>query len=480
MSLRARLLAGIAVIAVVLGVVTVAITQITERNLLRQVDTQLQQAIAPIRDADDLGRSRTPPDSGASQAGHDEPGPSSLSSLFVGRVEGDEVAVVLTPNLGGSDAHPPEIDAEQALANAPTRQPFTVDGHDESAAYRVLSYRDGPSDTVITLAMPLDSVEAAVTDLIRVETLGVLVILAALAALAWWVIRLGIRPVKAMTHAATTIAEGDLSHRVPDADPRTEAGELGAALNVMMARIESSFDEQQRAQARLRDFVADASHELRTPVATIRGYSELYRAGGLGTPDSLDDAMARTEAEAVRMGSMVEDLLTLARADQDRPLELAEVDLAALARDAVADATAVDPGRPVTAEIGEPLVLRGDQARLRQVIANLLTNARVHTPPGTPVTVTTARDDGWAMLTVRDEGPGMAHEAATRAFERFYRADPSRSRHSGGSGLGLSIVEAMVRAHGGTATLDSTPGKGTTVSIRLPFDGPSDSQQTLG
>ncbi|MEZ5373479.1 MAG: HAMP domain-containing sensor histidine kinase [Microthrixaceae bacterium] len=478
MPLRSRLLAGIAVIAVVLAIVTVAITQITEDNLLKQVDQQLAQAITPIRDSDDIGKSRGS-DADTEDGGHEEPGPKSLSSLYVGQVSDGRVSTLLTPTLGGGDGSPPVLDAQVAEAAADRRTPYTV-GAGDSTRYRVLSYRDDRTDVVTTLAMPLDTVDAAVDDLIRVEAIGVLVILAALAALAWWVIRLGIRPVKSMTQAASTIAAGDLSHRVPDADPSTEAGELGAALNVMMGRIESSFEEQERAQERLRDFVADASHELRTPVATIRGYAELYRVGALNSPDSLDDAMARTEAEAIRMGTMVDDLLTLARADQDRPLELGDLDLSALARDAAADAAAVDPDRPITARADDPLVVRGDQARLRQVVANLMTNALVHTPPGTPVRISTSREGDQAVLAVHDDGPGMDDTTVERAFERFYRADPSRSRHSGGSGLGLSIVESMARAHGGTATLESAPGDGTTVTVRLPLGRPSNSQETLG
>jgi len=366
---------------------------------------------------------------------------------------------VLTPGLRGEQASPPSIDAGTATAAADSSQAFTVMGSGASPDYRVLSYTDDRSNTVVTLAMPLDSVDAAVADLIKVEAAGALVILAALGALGWWVIHLGVRPVKTMTGVATSIAAGDLSQRVPEADERTEAGELAAALNTMLGHIETAFEERIRSEARLRAFVADASHELRTPVATIRGYAELYRTRGLESPGALDDAMARTEAEAIRMGSLVEDLLTLARADQDRPLDVAPVDLSELAADAAADARAVDPDRPIDTALAGPLQVAGDQARL-------------HTPPGTPVRVATSRDGDTAVLTISDDGPGMTPETAARAFERFYRADPSRSRHSGGSGLGLSIVESMAKAHHGTVALDSGPGHGTTVTVRLPLSGP--------
>jgi two-component system OmpR family sensor kinase len=255
---------------------------------------------------------------------------------------------------------------------------------------------------------------------------------------------------------------------VPEGARGTEAGELGVALNQMMTRIEDAFDERTRTEGRLRRFAADASHELRTPVATVRGYAELYRAGGLDDPQALTDAMRRTEQEAVRMGDLIEDLLTLARLDQGRPLEVAPVDLAALARDAVADARAVHPERELSTDASEPVLVRGDEGRLRQVLANLVGNALVHTPPGAAVRVTARSLGAEAMLEVRDEGPGMTPDVAGQAFERFYRADPSRSRHKGGSGLGLSIVDAITQAHQGRAELDTAPGRGTAVRIFLP------------
>jgi two-component system OmpR family sensor kinase len=257
---------------------------------------------------------------------------------------------------------------------------------------------------------------------------------------------------------------------VPDVATGTEAGELGIALNQMLGRIEDAFDERARSEQRLRQFVADASHELRTPVTTVRGYAELFRAGGLDDPAELAEAMRRTEQEAVRMGALVDDLLHLARLDQGRPLAREPVDLAAMADDVVRDTRAVDPGRPVVAHTDGPVVVTGDDARLRQVVANVVGNAVVHTPPGTPIEVRVRREPTAAVVEVVDEGPGMPPDVAARAFERFYRADPARSRHQGGSGLGLSIVQATVAAHGGTVELDTMPGAGTTVRIVLPVD----------
>jgi two-component system OmpR family sensor kinase len=285
------------------------------------------------------------------------------------------------------------------------------------------------------------------------------------------VIHLGVRPIKSMTATATAIAGGELSHRVPDVAPGTEAGELGTALNSMLGRIEDAFDERSRSEERLRRFVADASHELRTPVTTIRGYAELYRSGGLVAAEELDEALRRTEQEAVRMGRLVEDLLALTRLDQGRPLAAEPVDLAAVASDAGRDARAVAPDRVITIDTAGPLVVSGDDDRLRQVVANVVGNALVHTEPGSPIEIRAeAVPGGRARLEVVDHGAGMPPEVAARAFERFFRADPSRSRHRGGTGLGLAIVEAAVGAHGGSVELDSAPGRGTTVRIELPLD----------
>jgi two-component system OmpR family sensor kinase len=255
---------------------------------------------------------------------------------------------------------------------------------------------------------------------------------------------------------------------VPVGHDGTEAGELGNALNMMLTRIEEAFDERSASEARLRQFIADASHELRTPVATIRGYAELYRRGGLEEREALRQAMRRTEAETLRMGSLIDDLLLLARLDQGRPLGQAPVDLGVLAVDAAADARARAPERRVTASVSEGVLVNGDEHRLRQLVANLVGNALVHTPPTAPIEARVRTDNGSAVLEVHDDGPGMSPDVAARAFERFYRADPSRSRHHGGSGLGLAIVRAIVDAHGGTVTLDTSLGKGTTVRVELP------------
>jgi two-component system OmpR family sensor kinase len=445
MTLRARLLTGMAAIAIVLAVAAVFITRTTEQHLVDQVDAQLERA--------DVPRPRGPRSDDGDR----------LSSVYVGYFANGELVTLAEPNLrGAGEAAPPTITLDEARAGFDANKAYTLGG------YRVLS-KAGPNGVLLVYALTLTDVHDAVSRLIAVEVLATLAVLAVLALVAWWVIRLGVRPIKQMTETATAIAGGELSHRVPDVAPGTEAGELGVALNQMLGRIEDAFDDRMRSEDRLKRFVADASHELRTPITTIRGYAELYRSGGLQGTGELDEALRRTEEEAVRMGGLVDDLLHLARVDQGRPLDRERVDLSALARDAARDGQVVDKDRPITVQAGGPLVVLGDEHRLRQVLANLVTNAIVHTAPGTPVLVRATRQGDDAVVEVIDHGDGMDADVAARAFERFFRADPSRSRHRGGTGLGLSIVEATVTASGGTVTLDSKPGEGTTVRVALPL-----------
>jgi two-component system OmpR family sensor kinase len=237
----------------------------------------------------------------------------------------------------------------------------------------------------------------------------------------------------------------------------------------MLESLDTAYTEKADSEARLRRFVADASHELRTPVTTIRGYAELYRIGGLGDPGELSEAMRRTEQEAVRMARLVEDLLTLAKLDQGRLLEQKPVDLTRLVADAARDAAVVDPSRSISTELDGPVVVSGDEDRLRQVIANVVGNALVHTPAATPIELRVTGNDSSACIAVTDHGPGMTPEDAARVTQRFYRADPARTRDRGGSGLGMSIADAAVSAHGGEIAVDSEVGRGTTVTVTLPL-----------
>jgi two-component system OmpR family sensor kinase len=464
-SLRSRLLLGMALIALVLGLAALVIARTTEDHLVDQVDEQLRDASPQLRPFSD--------GQGAPNDGERGGPPRPPSSHYVGVV--DRAGVLHTyyaPNLRGADAPVPRLTADDVdrLRDGDT---ITVGSVGSDDRYRARARVEGREGAFVVAALPLDDVDDAVRRLVAVELAAVLAVLAVLGLVTWWVVRLGIRPLRQMAATAGAIAGGDLSHRVVETAPGTEAGDLGVALNAMLGRIEDAFDERTASEARLRRFIADASHELRTPVTTIRGYAELYRTGALGKKGELDEAMRRTEQEAVRMGTLVEDLLHLARLDQGRPLERAPVDLAAVAADAVLDAQAVAPERVIrmiAASAPDPLVVLGDEGRLRQVTANLVGNALVHAP-GARVDVRVARDDGQAVLEVIDDGPGMAPEDAAKAFDRFYRADASRQRHSGGTGLGLAIVEATVRALGGTVAIDTAPGEGTTVRVELPAEG---------
>ncbi|MFC6879276.1 MULTISPECIES: sensor histidine kinase [Actinomadura] len=321
-----------------------------------------------------------------------------------------------------------------------------------------------------TLVMAMRTTEQ---DELLGRTLGTLVtvtvaVLGGVGLLAWWAIRSALRPLDEIAETAAAIGGGDLARRVDVPGPRTEVGRLSTALNGMLAQIEAAFREREASENRLRRFIADASHELRTPVATMRGYAELFRRGAADRPGDLAKAMRRIESEAERMGLLVDEMLLLARLDQGRPLERRPVDLAVLAADAVADAGAVEPGRPLTLDAAEPVIVSGDAERLRQVLANLLANVRRHTPAGTPAAVRAALDGDRAVIEVADQGPGLTEEQRAKVFERFYRADAARSRDHGGAGLGLSIVAAVAQAHGGTATVRSAPGEGAVFTVTLP------------
>ena len=345
--------------------------------------------------------------------------------------------------------------------------------------------------SVFSVALPLDDNRATLRHLLGIE-LGMGVgVLAALAALGWWVVRLGLRPLDHIGATAEAIAAGDLSRRVERAEERTEVGRLGLALNRMLGQIESAFDERRATEDRLRRFVADASHELRTPLTSIRGYAELFRRGAADRPEDLATGHAPHRGgvgphgrpgrgppppgpprpgQARRRRPRPEG-----RHDGPRPFERAPVDLARLAADAVADARAVSPDRTITFADGAPVMVLGDELRLRQVAANLLSNAQVHTPPGTAVRVRVTAVGDRARLEVSDDGPGLAPDAAERVFERFFRVDKARSRATGGAGLGLSIVAAIAEVHGGSARLEppapDRPGATFVVELPLHVDG---------
>jgi two-component system OmpR family sensor kinase len=345
---------------------------------------------------------------------------------------------------------------------------LTAKAEGGSPTYRVLATSISPGPGTFVVAIPLTEVTATVHRLVVIEVWVGVAVLLVTAGLALWLVRLGLRPLVGMGETAGAIAAGDLSRRVEPADERTEVGRLGLSLNSMLAQIEAAFEERRASEERLRRFVADASHELRTPLTSIRGYSELFRRGADSHPDDLAKSMRRIEEEASRMGVLVDDLLLLARLDQGRPLERERVDVSRIAADAVDGARVIEPDRPIDLDAPEETFVLGDESRLRQVLDNLLDNARVHTPAGSPVKVAVAGDDGAVVVSVADQGPGLEPEVASRVFERFYRGDPARSRTAGGAGLGLSIVSAIVEAHGGEVRVSSEPGHGATFEVRLP------------
>jgi two-component system OmpR family sensor kinase len=337
---------------------------------------------------------------------------------------------------------------------------FTVPAVAGGGRYRVRASLDAGSPNLLIIASSLGEVDSTLHRLTLIELLATAAVLAALAGLGLWVVRLGLRPLREIEATAAAITAGDLSRRVEHADEQTEVGRLGSALNTMLDRIEAS-------DRRLRRFIADASHELRTPLTAVRAYAELFERGAATRPEDLQRSMSGIVRESERMTLLVDDLLLLARLDEGRPLERKPVDLAQLVGEAVDAARVVEPERPIELSV-EPLTVTGDETGLRQVLDNLFANARSHTSAGTPVSVELERVDGDAKLSVADHGPGLTEEQAARVFERFYRADTSRARASGGVGLGLSIVAAVTEAHGGTAEAKPTPGGGATFVITLP------------
>ena len=375
----------------------------------------------------------------------------------------------------------PELDRETVVE---LRQDgFTVPGTRNETEWRVKAFTLAERDISVVVATPMSTVNDTVSEAGRIIFTVGLFSIAAASIVAYLAVTRQFRPLSRVERTAAAIAAGDLSRRVEVERPATEVGRLSRSLNAMLAHIESAFAARMESERKMRRFVADASHELRTPLVTIRGFSELYRHGALQNDDDVKAAMGRIESEAKRMGQLVEDLLTLARIDEQRPLESQPLDLLVLGNDAAMDSRAIAPERTIRV-IGldggparhAPTV--GDEARLRQVVANLMTNALRYTPEGSPIEVAVGvapvihgRSD--SVIEVRDHGPGISEEDAARVFERFYRADSSRYRETGGTGLGLAIVAALVAQHDGSVRLEETPGGGATLSIRLPHDAGS-------
>lgn len=461
MSLRRRVILGFVAVATVLVVSNVALATTFRSYLVDRVDHQLQTAGGPL-------------------SGRRGPGPQNdsdnraLSEYFQADGDLDSGQIVSTGGYYDPQNRPPPALAIKTVEEHITdvggqAQPFTTGATTGDGRWRVVVFASQFDPSIIrVLAISLDGVDATLAHARAIQIAATLAALAALGLVSFWMIKLGVVPIAAMADTAEKISGGDLSHRVEHPDETTEAGRLGASLNSMLDRIEEAFRAREESEAKVRRFAADASHELRTPLTSIRGYAELYRAGALHDDAALADAMRRVESEAQRMGLLVEDLLALARLDQKQAAERSDVDLADIATDAVADARAVEPERRIEIDV-HSAVVHADEPGLRQVVANLLTNVRAHTPAGTPARVSVTSHNGTAELRVADEGPGMPPEIAEHVFERFFRADKVRTGSEGGTGLGLAIVDSIVRANGGSVSVSSREGAGSEFVITLPL-----------
>jgi two-component system OmpR family sensor kinase len=409
-------------------------------------------------------------------------GPPSPFVVQFSKPDGSVLEAVLNP-ISAGEGRPQFPTMTLAEAKSNTGVPFTVSSATGPTKWRVsvAALTDGSGSVMV--AQGLGDIDATMKKLTVLEAIIGAVVLVVVAFVGYLLVRRSLRPLEDVEVTAEAIAAGDLSQRVPhDTYPATEVGRLSSSLNGMLHQIESAFEERAASEAsardseeRMRRFVADASHELRTPLTSIHGFADLVGRGAVRDLPEIVRFMTRIESESDRMRGLVEDLLLLARLDEQRPLDLVPVPLVDVAADVVLDAQAVEPDRSITLVVDDdgPPVAVADPARLRQVVTNLVRNAMVHTPPEASVTVRvgTATDDGvtWAVVEVIDDGPGLHPEDAARVFRRFYRVDASRSRDAGGSGLGLSIVSALVDAHHGRVQLETELGKGSTFRVLLPL-----------
>jgi two-component system OmpR family sensor kinase len=465
-TLRTRLIAGLLMLlAMCCAVVGGATYLAANRFLMIQLDNQLQSSARIYVQACQKYGSPAPPPG--------QPGAGGPCGSFPGQAQNTLDASLSNGAINPSLVKGGQCDlnaAEQAaLAKLPTDgQPRTLDLPSLGGSYRLTATpAPGPGDNVLITGLPMAGMSATLHDLETTELIVFAGVLVLAGVLGTGLVGISLRPLRRVAATASRVTElpladgqGTLSERVPDTNPGTEVGQVGIAFNRMLGHVESALSRRAASEARLRRFAADASHELRTPLASIRGYAELARRHPGPVPDEVAHALGRVEAESARMSVLVDELLLLARLDAGRPLEREPVDLTRLTIDATSDARAAGNGhRWVLALPDEPVLVRGDEHSLHQVLANLLSNARVHTPPGTTVTVRLAAPGPQAVeLSVTDDGPGIPPAVQPDLFSRFVRGNASRSSASGGAGLGLAIVDAVVAAHQGRVTMTSEPG----------------------
>ena len=461
MSLRGRLLLAVGAVALIALLTADVATYAALKNFLYdRVDQSL--------DATQPGLQRG---FGGGPGPHDGDVARFAPGTFVELRDIDGTVEFQTPaRVRGGQEFTPAIPQQVSLTSSSPKY-FTVDATESGGPQFRVRASTVSSGSTLLVAIPLDDTVATLNRLLTVEIAVTVAALVAAGAMGWWLVRVGLHPLREVEATAEAIAEGDLSRRVPGEDDKTEVGRLAHTFNAMVERIEQAFAARDATEARLRRFVADASHELRTPVAAVSAYAELFERGANERPADLDRVMTGIRAETARMGDLVEDLLFLARLDEGRPLERAPVELVTIAAQAIDASRAVGPEWDMRLEAAQPVEVIGDATRLRQVVDNLLGNVRAHTPPGTATEVSIRTEGGDAVIEVADNGPGLAPDQAARVFERFYRVDASRSRDHGGAGLGLSIVAAIVGVHGGRVDVTSDithPGAVFTVRLPLP------------
>ena len=531
MSLRLRLLLAVGAVALTaLAIADVVTYQELRSFLYNRIDQSLQQSHVAIEGAlgsggrGALGRGSFPPSDGNSPGVANGP-PLTTTSQPIPRPEStteassqpppcngfaglnDDLFRELGPGtfievrsasnailcrsmqpapLGSSADHNPTLPARITgfVSDAANFHEPTVYFTSEDSQFRLRAsvLRGGSySGGQLVIGLPMGSIVSTLDRLVGVELAVTGAALAAALLMGWWLVRVSFRPLRAVEATAEAIARGELAERVPGEEARTEVGRLARAINVMLGRIEKAFAQRdateqdlRASEGRMRQFVADASHELRTPLTAVSAYAELFEQGAVTRADDLQRVMHGIRNETARMGSLVEDLLLLARLDEGRPLEREEVELLGVAAEAVQTASTVGPQWPVRLVAPQPVEIVGDRMRLRQVLDNLLANVRTHCPPGTTCVVTVDKDDHDAVINVADDGPGLGPDDTSRVFERFFRADASRSCLLGGAGLGLSIVASITKAHGGTVTVANGPVRGTVFTVRLPRSGTPD------